>query len=228
MIAEELELIPSDQPERRQAPRPEPPPPNMSPRIRRLVDWLVDQIESSWKGWVAYGAICTVAVASIIFSLTVRIDSLDENYLLVTERASLQREFEELTEHYSSDELRSLLEKISSAESSIFSDYAALAAWLAEQSDEARNNGLTLTYVMHDTVPAQIKNVGEVPITISIKSVDGVQHGTFSRILSYLRQVLDTRWHLEIVDAAIQSDGNDVVNQDTTIHVWVDARRDQE
>ena len=55
MIVEELELVPTDEPERRRAPRPKPPQPAaMAPRMRQLVDWLVEWVESGWLGWAVY------------------------------------------------------------------------------------------------------------------------------------------------------------------------------
>ncbi|MEM8768696.1 MAG: hypothetical protein AAGE43_14710 [Pseudomonadota bacterium] len=223
MIPEDLELVPLSAPERRRAPRPTPPPPGMAPRLRSTVDQLADFIESGWKGWAAYFAFCALCVAFIVWNLTARFASLDETYALVGERAALDRQFEELTEHYSRDELQQLLDQISSAESSIFADYASLAAWLAAETLAARDLQLNLTYVMHDTVAAQIKDVGEVPITLSLRPIAGFETGTYQRMLAFLRAMVGTRWHLEITDAAIQSDGAAVVNLETTIHVWVDA-----
>ncbi len=223
MIPEDLELVPLAEPERRRNPRPTPPPPGMAPRIRSTVDRLADLIESGWKGWAGYLACCGFCVAFIVWNLTARFDTLDETYALVGERAALERQLEELTEHYSRDELQQLLEQISSAESSIFADYASLAAWLAAQTLAARDLQLNLTYVMHDTVAAQIKDVGEVPITLNLRPISGTEANTYQRMLAFLRAMVGTRWHLEITDAAIQSDGGAVVNLETTVHVWVDA-----
>ncbi len=223
MIAEELELIPTGEPERRQSPRPEPPPPGTVPRMRQLVDWQAEQIESSVLGWVFYALVSAACIAFIYWNMTSRFETFDATYALISERAALEREYEALTEHYSRDELRKLLDEISSAETSIFSDYASLASWLSAQAEAARRQDLLLTYVMHETVAAQIRDVGEVPITLSIRPRPGANDNTYQRVLNLLGEIVGTRWHLEIIDAAVVSDGQSIQSFDTTVHVWVDA-----
>ena len=223
MIVEELELIPTGEPERRRSPRPTPPEPAMAPRLRRLVDWLVDLIESSWIGWVVYALLCAVSIAVMVYSMTDRLDGLDANYALVVERQTLEREFEELAEHYSQDELRTLMDRIHSAESTIFQDYGVLAGWLTEQAGAAKSQGLRLSYVMHETTGSQIKNVGSVPITLNVRPDETGEERVYYRLLAYLRSMVDTPWHLEISDAAIRSDGKEVVSLDITVNVWVEV-----
>ena len=223
MITEDLELVPVGEPERRRSPRPEPPPPGPAPRMRQLVDWQAERIESSPLGWVAYAVVCLACVAFIYWNMTERFETFDATYDLISERAALEREYEALTEHYSRDELRKLLDRISSAETSIFRDYASLATWLSEQAKAARSQELLLTYVMHETVAAQIKDVGEVPITLSVRPMEGADEDTYQRMLNFLGEMVGTRWHLEIIDAAVVSDGRAIQSLDTTVHVWVDA-----
>ena len=223
MIAEELELIPTGDPERRRSPRPEPPPPGPVPRMRQIVDWQVERIESSVTGWLIYFVICLTCIAFIYWNMTARVETFDATYELISERAALEREYDALTEHYSRDELRKLLDRISSAETSIFRDYASLATWLSDQADAAHAQNLLLTYVMHETVAAQIKDVGEVPITLNVRPMEGVDEETYQRMLNFLGEMVGTRWHLEIIDAAVVSDGRSIQSLDTTVHVWVDA-----
>ena len=106
--------------------------------MRQIVDWHAEWIESSRFGWLVYFAISAVCVAFIYWNMTTRFETFDATYELITERAVLEREYEALTEHYSRDELRKLLDQISSAETSIFRDYASLATWLGSQADVAR------------------------------------------------------------------------------------------
>lgn len=223
MIAEELELVPTGEPERRRSPRPEPPPPGTVPRMRQIVDWQAERIESSPLGWVFYAVVSAACIAFIYWNMTVRVETFDATYELISERAAREREYEALTEHYSREELRKLLDQISSAETSIFRDYASLATWLSAQAGMARSEGLLLTYVMHDTVAAQIKDVEEVPITLNIRPREGLNENVYQRMLNFLGEMVGTRWHLEIIDAAIVSDGRSIQSFDTTVHVWVDA-----
>jgi hypothetical protein len=223
MIAEELELVPAGEPERRNSPRPEPPPPGTVPRMRQIVDWQAERIESSALGWLFYAIVSAACIAFIYWNMTARFETFDATYELISERATLEREYGTLTEHYSRDELRKLLDRISSAENSIFRDYASLATWLGNQADAAENQDLLLTYVMHETVAAQIKDVGEVPITLSIRPREGEDDDTYQRMLNFLGEMVGTRWHLEIIDAVVTSDGRSIQSFDTTVHVWVDA-----
>lgn len=223
MIAEELELVPEGEPERRRAPRPEPPPPGTVPRMRQLVDWHAERIESSTSGWLVFLVVCAACIAFIYWNMTSRFQTFDATYELISERAALEREYEALTEHYSRDELRKLLDQISSAETSIFRDYASLASWLAEQAQAARSQDLLLSYVMHDTVAAQIKDVGEVPISVSVRPRQGMNENTYQRMLNFLGEMVGTRWHLEITEVAVTSDGRSIQSLETTVHVWVDA-----
>lgn len=226
MIVEELELIPTTPPERRRAPRPEPPPPtSLSPKVRRFVDWHVDRIESSWTGWLVFLGISALCVAFVFWNLTARFQPFEVTYALISERAVLEREFDHLTEHYSRDELRKLLDRISSAESSIFKDYASLASWLAAQAAAAAHEELLLTYVMHEPVAAQIKDVGAVPISLNVRPGNEHNGAVYPRMLNFMREMVGSRWHLEIIDASIAGDGESVTSLDTTIHVWVDAAR---
>lgn len=223
MIVEELELTPTDEPERRRSPRPQPPQPAaVSLKVRQVVDWLVERIEASWRGWVVYALLCIVSIAAIVFSMNYRLEGLDQNYALVVERQALQREFDELAAHYSQDELRALMDRIHSAESTIFHDYESLAAWISEQASAAQAQGLLLTYVMHEQSPSQIKNVGTLPITLNVRPGEGGQERVYYRLLGFLRTVIDTPWHLEISDAAIRSDGVEVLSLDITVNVWVE------
>lgn len=224
MIAEDLELVPTGEPERRESPRPEPPPPGLSPRIRQLVDWHAERIESGPAGWLMYLLVCAACVGFIYWNMTARMTTFDASYELISERAALEREYEALTEHYSREELQKLLDQISSAETTIFRDYPSLASWLGEQAASAARQDLLLTYVMHDTVAAQIKGVGEVPITLNVQPRDGVDQDMYRRMLNFLGELVGSRWHLEIVDAAVLSDGSSIQSLDTTVHVWVDAR----
>ena len=223
MIVEELDLVPADEPERRRSPRPVPPPPGTVPRMRQIVDWHAERIESSAWGWGIYAVVCALCIAFIYWNMTTRFETFDATYELISERAALERDYEALTEHYSRDELRKLLDQISSAETSIFKDYASLASWLAAQAKAARRQNLLLTYVMHDTVAAQIKDVGEVPITLSIRPREGMDEDTYQRMLNFLGEMVGDRWHLEITDVVVSSDGRSIQSLDTTVHVWVDA-----
>ncbi len=223
MKAEDLELLPLAVPERRRVPRPEPPPPSLAPRVRRFVDYLADRVEAGWPGRVALALVCVASVGFIVWNLTARFEELDEGYLLVREQVALQNRFDVLAAHYSRDELHDLLERISSAESSIFRNYASLAAWLAGQAVAAGQMGLELTYRMHDPVAARVRNVSEVPITLTVRPVAGREDGTYQRILVFLRDMLAARWHLEIVDVSARGDGRSIAAVDTTVHVWVDA-----
>lgn len=223
MIAEELELVPVGEPERRRSPRPEPPPPGTGPRVRQIVDWHAERIETSRWGWPIYLVVCAACIAFIYWNMTTRFETFDATYALISERAALEREYEALTEHYSRDELRKLLDQISSAETSIFRDYASLAGWLSDQADAARSQDLLLTYMMHETVAAQIKDVGEVPITLHVRPREGTDGDTYRRMLNFLGELVGTRWHLEITDVAVVSDGRTIQSLDTTVHVWVDS-----
>jgi len=223
MIAEDLELVPTGEPERRQAPRPEPPAPGVSPRMRLIVDWHAEKIEKSPMGWLVFLAICAACVAFIYWNMTARFETFDATYALISERAELEREYDALTEHYSRDELRKLLDQISSAESSVFNDYASLASWLTTQAQSARAKDLVLTYVMAESVAAQIKDVVEVPIALNVRPLEGSDSDIFQHLLRFLAEMVGTRWHLEIIDAAVLSDGVKIQSLDTTIHVWVDA-----
>ena len=221
MMAEDLELVEEAVPERRRAPRPEPPPP---PPVRRFVDWLADLVESGWQGWLALGLVCSACIGFLYWNLTVRFERFDETYLLIREQVALQNRFDVLAAHYSREELHELLERISSAESSIFADYASLAAWLAGQSTAAGEHDLQLTYRMHEPISAQIRNVTEVPITITVRPLEDQGAGTYQRLLRFLREMVAARWHLEIVDASVHGDGKAVASLDTTVRVWVNSR----
>ena len=223
MIAEELELVPVGDPERRQSPRPEPPPPGFAPRVRQFVDRHAEWIESGPTGWLVFLLICAACLGFIYWNMTARVSTFDATYELISERAALEREYEALTEHYSRDELQKLLQQISSAESSIFRDYASLASWLSAQAESAARQGLLLTYVMHDTVAAQIKGVGEVPISMNVRPREELEGDTYQRLLNFLGGMVGTRWHLEIVDTVVASDGRSIQSLDATVHVWVDA-----
>lgn len=223
MRAEDLELLEYAQPERRLRPRPEPPPPSLAPRMRRFVDWVVDRIESGWAGWTVYVVTCSACVAFMAWTLSTRLDRFDEAYALMGQRAGLEREFEALAEHYSTDELRRLLERISSAESTVFSSYTDLAAWLAGQSEAARRRQLVLGYVMLEPVAARIRNVTEVPLALSVRPEAGQEPGAYGRMLGFLRDMVGQRWHLEITDTAVAGDGSNLVSLDTTVHVWISS-----
>jgi len=222
MIVEELELEPLGEPERRRSPRPQPPQPHMAPRMRQTVDWLAGRIESSWVGWVVYAMVCVVSIAAVVFSMHHRLQGLDDNYALLSEHQMLQREFDTLAEHYSQDELRALMERIHSAESTICDDYGRLAAWITEQANAARDQGLNLTYVMHEKAASQIKNVETLPITLSVRPGTGDQPRVYYRMLAFMRSLIDTPWHLEISEAVIASDGNEVQSLDITVNLWVE------
>ena len=53
--------------------------------------------------------------------------------------------------------------------------------------------------------------------------VEGADLDTYQRMLNFLGEMVGTRWHLEITDAAVSSDGRSIQSLDTTVHVWVDA-----
>jgi hypothetical protein len=191
--------------------------------MRQIVDWHAERIESSVLGWLIYAVVCIACIAFIYWNMTARFETFDATYELISERATLERKYEALTEHYSREELRKLLDQISSAETSIFRDYASLATWLASQAEAAQRQNLLLSYVMHDTVAAQIKDVGEVPITLSVRPRQDMDADTYQRLLNFLGEMVGTRWHLEITDVLVTSDGRSIQSLDTTVHVWVDA-----
>ncbi len=222
MIREDIDLDAANSPERRREPRPQAPPPSLAPRARRIVDAVAEYIDTHWIGWVIYGLICLAAIAFIVWSLVFRTETLHEDHARMVELAAMERTFTSLTEQYSTEELRELLKKVSTAEASVFADYAELAQWLGNQASRAQSLDLVLTYTMLDTVPAQIKNVSEVPVELELVPKEELEAGAYSRMLIYLRNLVDSIRHLEITDAQLKGNGQTVEQMTTTVHVWVD------
>lgn len=222
MIHEEIDLAADNRLERRLEPRPEPPQPHLAPRTRRFIDAVAEKIDASWIGWLLYSLTSLIAVAYIVWTLVIHTTAVREDHTKMVELADLERTYVALTDQFSRDELRELLDKISTAERSVFPDYAKLAGWLSRQADAARTLDLNLSYVMLDTVPAQIKNVAEVPIELTLVPLEGHESGAYLRMLGYLRGLVDATEHLEITDASLRGNGRTAERLESTIHIWVD------
>lgn len=208
------------QTERRHKPRTRPQPKGLRGFIRRIINKLVKQLDSGWKGWLPLGAIITISLIIIWWSMIFRMHMLDASYNLASEHNKQLEKFAQLMEQWSHIEITSLQERVSSAESRVFHDYTRLANWLSLQAKSAGELQLTMHYTMHPAQASRINNVREIPIDIRINAQQNNTH-VYLAMLEFIKTMIDDQWHLEIHNALIQSDDIGANNMVISIYVWV-------
>ena len=189
--------------------------------LRTVTDNIVNRVNSSRIGWVSLVSIIIMAVILLLWSLTFRLQHLGDNFELVSELSGRRSEFAELLAKLSHDDVMNIREKLSDAEISIFPGYGRLAEWLNQQANLAEQFGLDMRYTMAEKTDSYINNVVELPIEIHIRSSDSVLSHSYLHIMQFIKSMVDDQWHLEIVSAAMNGQGQGPSNLTTTIRVWV-------
>lgn len=186
--------------------------------------WLnsgVEYAESGVVGASIFVTIFAVSVALIIFTLSIRATKAEVSQNGIRETERLLGEVVLLRQEYSRSPLQDVITDLSTADSRIFSDYSSLAKWLSEVYLSATNLGIDFKYSFGEVTAMSVQKTVEVPITLSLSAIPNNTNETFSRSLQMLRELVDSRWFIEIVGIVISGDREEVSALDAELRVWV-------
>ena len=197
--------------------------PQGSPRllIYRLLNGLVDRLQGSRVGSALLVVAIVGSLAVIWFSLTQRGALITQGHAVAAERDHVAMHLDELRQALEQRDLGTVMENVSQAESRVFTDYQQLAEWLAAQHRYAERLALNFRYTLGEASPSQVKNMLEVPIAMQV-AVAGETAGLgYLSILEFLKNVIDARWYVEIVSAALVGEAIGVNEMRADLKVWV-------
>ena len=205
--------------QRRARPRRRPSSPRLL--IYRLMNGLVDRVQGSPLGMTCLVAILVGSLTVIWYSMTQRGGLISQGHEVVAERGRVGLHLEELRNKVSQRDLGVVMASVSQAESQVFADYQQLAQWLSDRHDYAENLSLNFRYTLGDAAPSQVKNMLEVPISIQVAVARESADIGYLRVLEFLKNVVDSRWHVEIISAAMVGEAAGVNEMRAKLKVWV-------
>ncbi len=189
--------------------------------IRHLTDSLVSLAGSGWQGWCILWLIICSALALLCWSLIFRTQYLEENVNLMANLSERRTVFSELLTEWSHDDLNQLRARVSNAESRVFPSYEVLAEWLSNLAVAADQLKLVLRYTMTPAESSKLEQVAEIPIEIYVSPKTANGRYTYLQMLEFAKRLIDDRWHIEIISALMQGQGDSANNLTAAIRIWV-------
>ncbi|MEN7344011.1 MAG: hypothetical protein AAAFM81_13755 [Pseudomonadota bacterium] len=194
-------------------------------RLQRFLNDLVQKISGSRLWQVSMVAIALFSVAMIWYSANYRLQSIDDAYGDLTDLGAVQTELLRVKEQWSAEQMNELANNVASADQRrVFRDYQGLALWLREKGKYAEQLELGFSYTLGGAVPSRIDDMYELPIDITLSSVEGATTSSYLSMLEFLRRTVSTLYYVEIVSAGLQSEGAGVTQTQATLRVWVHSQ----
>ncbi len=194
-------------------------------RVQRFLNGIVYRIYSDRNFAIAFTLVAVLSLAAIWFSATFRIHKIDQAYTDLGSLGAVQTELLQIKEIWSAEKMEQLADNVANAdERRVFSDYQGLAVWLREKGVYADQLGLAFSYSLGEGVPSRIDDMLELPIEIVLITQTGESEPAYLRMLEFLRRTVSTAYYVEIVDAALESEGSGVNRTVATLRVWVHGK----
>jgi hypothetical protein len=188
---------------------------------QRALNQLVYQLHRNRAFQIGWGLLVAACLALIAFTLTVRLDHIDDDLAIVQELEALETRLVTIRSEWSPEEMAALKENVANADTRrVFLDYRSLAVWLQEKSLFAEQLGLDFRYTLGERSTARIDDMYEVPISATINGPTA-QTDTYLRALEFLKRVISTPYYVEISKASLEGQGDGARELTTTLRVWV-------
>ncbi len=191
-------------------------------RVQRILNAAVDEIFASRIARLIFAAVPLISVGLIYFFLGHRMDLIEHTYVEFSELGQVETELLRIREVWSQEEMRSLAESVQNADQRrVFVDYRGLAQWLREKSEFAEQIDLVFSYTLQAGKASSIENMLEVPIEVVITTNEASADQTYLHFLEFMRYMVSSMWYVEIVEAAIESEGGGARQMTVMLRVWV-------
>lgn len=208
-------------PERRQDHRPRPP----KPSIRMFFILIFDKLASAIFGrkWSLVLAVFMflVATATIFWSLYIRLPVINDVKVLLSKRADANLRLETIQASISKQELQSIEQRISQAQSRIFDSFPDFATWLITKTSLAKKLGFKMDYSIKGQKKTTINEIIAVSTQIDLTVNENLKDKSYVRLLTFLRSFIDENWHLEISGNQIQGQGQGMNKMTMMLSVWL-------
>ncbi|MEO0614828.1 MAG: hypothetical protein AAFY69_01700 [Pseudomonadota bacterium] len=195
----------------------------VSPRVQvqRALNRIVYRIYRSRPLQLAWAAVIVACLALMTYSLTTRVDHIDDNILLLAELGELDTQLLSISRKWSLEEMKALEQSVASADTRrVFLDYRSLAIWLREKAAFAEQLGLEFGYSLGGSEASQIEDMYEVPVLVTLSS--NAENGeAYLRTLEFLKRVVSTPFYVEITETALTGEGRGARQLQATLRVWV-------
>lgn len=195
----------------------------VSPRVQvqRALNKIVYRIYRSRPLQAVWVAVILGCVAIMAYSLTTRVDHIDDNLVLLGELGELDTQLLSISRKWSLEEMKALEQSVASADTRrVFLDYRSLAIWLREKAVFAEQLGLEFGYNLGGSEASQIEDMYEVPVMVTLSS--NAENGeAYLRTLEFLKRVVSTPFYVEITEAALTGEGRGARQLQATLRVWV-------
>ncbi|MEL7311134.1 MAG: hypothetical protein AAFN07_06465 [Pseudomonadota bacterium] len=194
----------------------------VSPRVRvqRSLDRLAYRISRSRGLQAAWLAAIVACIGLLYFSLTFRLEHIDDNFVLLQQLGELDTELLGIQSRWSAQEMEALERSVETADTRrVFLDYQNLAVWLTEKSFYANQLNLEFGYVLGESEPSAIAGMVEVPIEVTLEGSKSDQ--VYLRALEFMKRVVGTAYYVEITEATVRGNGSGAEHLDATLRVWV-------
>lgn len=190
-------------------------------KLQRLVNRLVYRVFVSRFYQSVIAGVLLLCLGLLIYSLTIRVDHIDDNLEIMAELGAVESELLALRNTWSGEAMQQLKDKVRRADQRrVFNDFQGLAVWLREKSRFADLLGLTFSYQLGEAESAEIDDMLQVPISLSLKGRPDTKE-LYLRALEFLKLVVSTAWYVEIIDARLEGNGVSSQGVDATLRVWV-------
>lgn len=208
--------------ERRQGSRYENPKTAFRIHVQRFLNAIVYRIYANRRWQAGFAAISMFSLGLLWFSATQRIDLIDEVYTDQIALGQVETELLRVRELWSADKMLQIADNVRNAdERRVFGDFQGLAVWLRQKNQYADQLGLSFSYSLGEGRSSRIDDMLELPVEVVLTVNEGEQEQTYLRMLEFLRKTVSTLYYAEIVEAALESEGDGVTRTVATLRVWV-------
>jgi len=190
--------------------------------VQRFLNGIVYRIYASRNWRIGFALLSISSLGLLWFSATQRIDLIDEVYTDQIALGQVETELLRVREVWSVEKMQQVADNVRDAdERRVFGDFHGLAVWLRQKSQYADQLGLGFSYTLGEGRSSRIDDMLELPVEITLTVKDGDQEQTYLRMLEFLRKTVSTLYYAEIVEAALESEGEGVTRTVATLRVWV-------
>lgn len=208
-------------PDRRVQRRYKPPKPSIKMFFLLLFDKTALTLFSRKGPLIIIAIVFTLACTSILWSLYVRLPSINQSVDLLNQQQSVQSNLDQLKSTISAEELKLIEQRISQAQSRIFDSFPEFAKWLMNKSEFAKKLELNMSYRLLSHENTSLNDVIAVTTEIDLQVKQDTAEKAYVRLLAFIRSFIDENWHLEILGNQFNSQGKGITTMTLRISVWL-------
>ncbi|MCP5145789.1 MAG: hypothetical protein H6978_13355 [Gammaproteobacteria bacterium] len=210
--------------ERRNNPRPAPPPPAFNLRLDKMIAPIMRRLQPPLRGTAMLWLLTITCGLWSVWNIEVRMNPLQQWMQALHNEMQLRTELDRLQSQWSPAIVADLDNRIAQARAAILPGYPALADWLHSKARDSEQLGIRLSYVLGNVELQQRADyLMIVPLELTFNLVPGQSVNGYQKLMQQLFALHDGRWALELRGVEVESGEAGAESMKTTLGVWIFA-----